>query len=51
LAKMALEVLTGMVMSAEPERVFNGIKLLITQQRCALKDEVIEANECLKAWW
>jgi hypothetical protein len=35
----------------ECERVFSSSKRLITPDRNALGDELIEALECLKAWW
>jgi hypothetical protein len=38
-------------MSAECERVFSSTKLMITPQRNTLGDDIIEACECLKAWW
>ena len=33
------------------ERVFSSSKKLITPERNALGDDLIEALECLKAWW
>jgi hAT family C-terminal dimerisation region len=48
LARFALDMLALPVSSAECERVFSSAKLLITN-RC-LKPDIIEANECLKAW-
>ena len=38
-------------MSTECEGVFSGAKNTITSGRNALNDRVIEACECLKAWW
>jgi hypothetical protein len=38
-------------MSTECERVFSGAKRTITAERNRLSDTVIEACECLKAWW
>jgi hypothetical protein len=38
-------------MSTECERVFSGVKRTITAERNRLSDTVIEACECLKAWW
>jgi hypothetical protein len=37
--------------SCECERVFSSAKRLITPDRNSLGDELIEALECLKAWW
>ena len=38
-------------MSAECERIFSSCKKLITAERNKLGDDIIEATECLKAWW
>jgi hypothetical protein len=39
-------------MSSECERVFSSAKKkLLTPERNALADDIIEATECLKAWW
>jgi hAT family C-terminal dimerisation region len=38
-------------MSTECERVFSGIKKLITPERNKLHIETMEASECLKNWW
>jgi hypothetical protein len=38
-------------MSTECERVFFAAKKTITLERNALSDKIIEACECLKAWW
>ena len=38
-------------MSTECERVFSAAKKTITPERNALSERVIEACECLKAWW
>ena len=37
-------------MSHEPERVFSSAKLLISNIRNRLGDDIIEASECLKSW-
>jgi hypothetical protein len=50
LARMALDYLTIPAMSAEPERVFSAAKITLSQRRCALGDDVINALECLKSW-
>jgi hAT family C-terminal dimerisation region len=38
-------------MSTECERVFSSAKKLITPERNQLEEDIIEACECLKAWW
>ena len=38
-------------MLTECERVFSSAKKIITPERNALSERVIEACECLKAWW
>ena len=49
LAQMALEYLSIPAMSAEPERVFSGAKITISDRRCGLGDEAINALQCLKS--
>jgi len=50
LARMALDYLTILAMSAEPERVFSAAKITLTDWRCRMGDDAIEALECLKSW-
>jgi hypothetical protein len=50
LSKMALDMLSIPAMSAEPERLFSGAKISITDRRTRLGIELIEALECLKSW-
>jgi hypothetical protein len=38
-------------MSDDCERLFSSAKLLITDRRSCLKTDIIEANECLRAWY
>ena len=38
-------------MSAEPERLFSGAKITITDRRNRLGSDMIEALECLKSWF
>jgi hypothetical protein len=38
-------------MSTECERVFSSAKKLLTPERNALSEDIIEACEYLKAWW
>lgn len=47
---MALDVLSILAMSVEPERLFSGAKITITDRRNRLGIESIEAAECLKSW-
>jgi hypothetical protein len=50
LSKMAVDILSIPAMSAEPERLFSGAKITITDRRNRLGSDVIEALECLKSW-
>ncbi|KAF1732502.1 putative AC transposase [Beauveria bassiana] len=50
LSVMALDVLSIPAMSAEPERLFSGTKITMTDRRSRLGIESIEATECLKSW-
>ena len=47
---MALDILSIPAMAAEPERLFSGAKISITDRRNRLGIEVIQALECLKSW-
>ena len=47
---MALDLLGIPAMSADIERVFSSSGLLITDRRNRLKEDIIEAVECLKSW-
>jgi hypothetical protein len=49
--KWALDILSCPATSCECEKVFSSTKELITSERNTLGDELIEALECLKAWW
>jgi len=51
LHQMALDTLSIPAMSTECERVFSSTKKLINPMRSLLKTDIIEATECLKAWW
>ncbi|OBS15285.1 hypothetical protein FPOA_13876 [Fusarium poae] len=51
LARMALDVLALPPMSDECERLFSSAKLLLTDHRLRLRMDVIEASECLRAWY
>lgn len=50
LSHFALTILSIPGMSAEVERVFSSSALLITDRRSNLKEDVIEASECLRSW-
>jgi hAT family C-terminal dimerisation region len=50
LARMAFDILSIPAMSAECERVFSSSKILLDDRRSRMKEDVIEASECLRAW-
>ena len=50
LSKMALDILSIPAMSASPERLFSSSKLTISDHRCRLDIDTIQAIECLKSW-
>lgn len=50
LSKMALDILSIPAMSADPERLFSGAKITITDRRNRLGITTIQALECLKSW-
>jgi hypothetical protein len=45
-----LDMLSIPAMSDEPERLFSGAGVTITERRNRLGVESIEALECLKSW-
>ena len=49
LSKIALDILSILIISAKPERVFSGSKITISDHKCRLGIELIEALECLKS--
>jgi len=49
-ARMGVELMSIPAMSDEPERVFSSAKLLISDRRNRLGDDIIQASECLKSW-
>jgi hypothetical protein len=51
LSRMALDLLSIPAMTAECERVFSSSKILILDRRNRLKDDIIEASECLNYWY
>ena len=48
--RLGWDMLAVLAMSAECERVFSSADRLLTPIRSSLKDDIIEASECLKAW-
>jgi hAT family C-terminal dimerisation region len=48
---MALDILAVPPMSDECERLFSSAKLLLTDRRSRLRMEIVEARECLRAWY
>jgi hypothetical protein len=50
LSLMTIDILSIPAMSAEPERLFSGSKLTVTDIRNKLGVDSIEATECLKSW-
>jgi hypothetical protein len=49
-AWMGIELMSIPAMSDEPERVFSRAKLLSSDRRNCLGDDIIQASECLKSW-
>jgi len=50
LSKMAIDILSIPAMSADPERLFSGAKITITDRRNRFGIRTIQALECLKSW-
>ena len=50
LSKMAFDLLTMPVMSAEIERVFSECSLMLNTQRLSMSQETLEQLMCLKTW-
>ena len=50
LSKMALDILSILAMSADPERLFSSAKITISDRRNRLSIYTLEALECLKLW-
>lgn len=50
LSKLALNIHSIPAMSAECERVFSNTKLVLTERRCRMGDNAIEANQVLRSW-
>jgi hypothetical protein len=51
LHRWALDIFACPATSCEYERAFSSAKMLITPERNLLSDDLIEALECLRAWW
>lgn len=51
MARFAYDHLSIPLMSDECERTFSSAKLLLSHSRNRLSMDIIEANECLKAWF
>jgi len=47
---MALNLLAIPAMSSEVERVFSSIGLMVTDRCNRLKEDILEAVECMKSW-
>jgi hypothetical protein len=47
---MAIDILSIPAMSAEPERLFSGARITITDRQNKLGIETIEIIESLKSW-
>jgi hypothetical protein len=47
---MALDILSIPAISAEPERLFSGAKITISDRRNRLTIDTIQALQCLKSW-
>ena len=50
LSRMALDLLAIPAISSEVERVFSSTGMMVTDRRNRLKEDVIEAVECMKSW-
>ena len=50
LAQMARDIFSILGMSAEVERLFSSAKLIIPNARNLLKEDGIEAGECIRSW-
>jgi hypothetical protein len=51
LHQIALDTLSIPARSTECKRVFDSTKKLVSPHRCSIKEDLMEASECLKAWW
>jgi hypothetical protein len=51
LQRRAFDIFACPATSCECERAFSSAEKLITLERSSLGDKLIEALECLRAWW
>lgn len=51
LARMAFDMIAIPAMSSECERLFSSSKLLLSDRRARMKEDIIEASECLRYWY
>jgi hypothetical protein len=51
LARMAFDMLSIPAMSSECERMFSSTKILLSDRRARMKEDIIEASECLRSWF
>jgi len=47
---MAIDILSILAMSSDPERAFSAAKITLTDRRNKLSMEIIKYLECLKSW-
>jgi hypothetical protein len=47
---MALNILSIPAISTEPERLFSGVKISLTDRRNRIGDELLQALKYLKSW-
>ncbi|KAF4546874.1 Hypothetical protein D9617_121g039640 [Elsinoe fawcettii] len=47
---MALDLLTVLPISDEPERLFSDTGLMVTDRRTGLTGDTVNATMCLKSW-
>ena len=50
LAQMALKILNIPAMSTEPERIFSGARITLTDRHCSMRDEPLAKLKCVKSW-
>ena len=51
LTRMAFDMIAIPAMSSECERLFSSAKLLLLDRRARMKEDIIEASECLRYWY
>jgi hypothetical protein len=50
-SRMVFDLLSISLISVEYEYIFSSVKLLITERRNRLKDDIIEVCTCLRSWY